>query len=152
MEKLYYTNEDYQIDTNVFKDIIKNIENPHLVSLYRGSLPLGVKLSNALDLPLSIVDFQTRDGDTNKPKEPKLIKNASIQVNQTLVVLDDILDLGVTMRQARKMLEDDFPYNKIEGLTLFVNDFNQHLHQDLKWVKSLNESKGRWVVFEDWES
>ncbi len=148
MEKLYYTNEDYNIDIKMITNIIKNVDNPHLISLYRGSLPMGVKLSNILDLPLSIIDFQTRDGNS---KVPKLIKNSDMIVGQTLILLDDILDSGITMRETRKALEVNFPHNKFIGITLFQNDFNQHLHKDMNWVISLNASKGRWVVFEDWE-
>ncbi len=51
--------------------ITQNLEHgkqPHIVSLYRGSLPLGVQLSNQLQAPLSIIDYQTRDGKSKKPK------------------------------------------------------------------------------------
>ena len=150
-KKYYYTHEMYEEDINKIKEIISDkakYASVHLVSLYRGSLPMGVRLSNELNLPLSIIDYQTRDGDS---KEPFLIKNAGIVRSDVLYVLDDIYDLGYTMNKAREYLMEIFPYNKIEGITLVRNKANERLHTNCSWVQSLRSSNGEWVVFEDWE-
>lgn len=151
VEKYYYTHEMYEEDISKIKDIIGDktkYASVHLVSLYRGSLPMGVRLSNELDLPLSIIDYQTRDGES---KEPVLIKNAGILRSDVLYVLDDIYDLGLTMNKAREYLMELFPFNRIEGITLVRNKANEHLHKDCAWVQSLRTTNGEWVVFEDWE-
>jgi len=147
-EKLHVSWEDYGDDVDALVKIISKIKNPHLVTLYRGGLPLGTHLSNILDLPLSIVDFQSYDGDS---KEPVLIKNAGISVDQTLVIVDDIYDVGTTMNRTKSMLWKMFPHIKLVGWTLYVNSYNSHLHEkyDQK-CNSLHDSKGLWVEF-PWE-
>ncbi len=138
--KQLYSHSDYQRDTQEIVKILKN-RDVHLVSLYRGSLPLGVKLSNILKLPLSIIDFQSYDGNSNKPS---LIKNAGIKQNQTIVILDDIYDTGNTLEKTRSYFLKYYP-NKIEGVVLMNNKNTP------SWITSLGQSNGNWIVFEDWE-
>jgi len=148
MDKLIYTWEDYTADMKIIQKKIEGIESPHLVSLYRGSLPMGVHLSNVMNLPLSIVDLQTRDGDGSGPK---LIKNAGINATCTLVILDDIYDKGLTMNKTREMFHQERQYAKIVGITLHSNSEMAHLHKNYDdWVHSLNDSKGKWVSY-PWE-
>jgi len=148
MDKLIYTWEDYTADMKIIQKKIETIDRPHLVSLYRGSLPMGVHLSNVMKLPLSIIDLQTRDGNGG---DPKIIKNAGIDATCTLVILDDIYDKGLTMNKAKEMLHRERPYAKIVGITLHNNSEMAHLHKRYdNWVFSLNDSKGKWVSY-PWE-
>ena len=137
----------YEEDIKRIVDLLKN-EKVHLVALYRGSLPLGVRLSNELNAPLSIVDYQTRDGDS---KKPVLIKNAGISSIDTLYIVDDIYDTGLTMNKTKEFLEQEFPNNKVKCLVLYKNLKNSHLHKNYPDVYSLRESNNEWIVFEDWE-
>ena len=62
-EKTYYTWSDYAKDMRA-TDWIKC---DHVVAVYRGSLGMACHISNMKDIPMSIVGFQTRDGDDKKP-------------------------------------------------------------------------------------
>ena len=150
METLEYTWEEYTNDIKIISEMISKIPNPHLLCLYRGSLPMGTHLSNKLSLPLSIVDFQTRDGDTNIT-EPKLIKNAGICATDTLVIIDDIFDKGLTIAKTREFLYKKFPHIRLKQITLFRNSHMIHLHDNYNFdVKFINESRGQWIEF-PWE-
>ena len=148
--KQLYSHSDYQRDTQEIVKILKN-RDVHLVSLYRGSLPLGVKLSNILKLPLSIIDFQSYDGNSNKPS---LIKNAGIKQNQTIVILDDIYDTGETidgvlhaLNASAALFEEDCKF--IPAVT-----FTQHKKKDMNLsgilfgsrIKQI-DGKRPWLVF-----
>ena len=143
MEKLQVTWEEFDDDVSFLKKEILKIDNPHLVTLVRGGLPLGVSLSNKLGLPLSLIDFQTRDGKYGvRPKAPRLIKNDGYYINQTFVLIDDIFDLGLTLAKSVDLLRDTFPNCKIKIFTLYQNDLNQHLHKNYPFeVTSLHNSK-----------
>ena len=62
-ENYNYYYDQYYNDVVTLKERYDKIPEPHIVSIYRGSLPLGVHLSNALNCPLSIVKYQSRDGE-----------------------------------------------------------------------------------------
>lgn len=144
-EKIFYTSEDYDSDVNIILERLAKETNIHLVSLYRGSLPLGVRLSNITSAPLSVVQFQTRDGND---LEPKMVIDKEIKQDESIVILDDILDSGLTLQKTYEFLSKSYPKNKIIGFTLFLN-LENNVHLD--WCTSLNFSDGEWVVFEPWE-
>ncbi len=150
MKKTIYTSQEYKADISIIVDMIKQFKNPHLVSLYRGALPMGVLLSNIMDLPLSIIDYQTRDTQT---LEPKLIKDAGIvnSTNDTIIILDDIIDSYRTLKAAKNYMNSLFPDSDIVGITLHKNTKNEMMHANSEWVRSLNNTNGDWVVYEQWE-
>ena len=139
--KTYFDWDDYE----VFVDIIyKNLKDKkvHLVAIYRGGLVLGTHLSNKLNAPLSIIDFQSYDGKT---KEPIFIKNAGIE-DEEIVIVDDILDTGNTMIKTKQFLENLQNHNKISGYVLYRSDKTNEVDFEVKHV-TISDS---WVVF-PWE-
>lgn len=145
-EKLHYTWEDYEITVSHIVDLIRaKYKNPHLISIYRGSLGLGSHLSNILGAPLSIVKFQTRD---NTDKEVQWLHNDNICVSQDIIVLDDIFDTGLTMNKVREFLWKEMPHGRVSGICLHQNG---HIQQATpEWVSSFSDSLGRWVEY-PWE-
>ena len=126
---------------DIINENITGVQKPHIISLYRGSLPLGVKLSNQLNAPLSIVDYQSYDG---KSKKPELIKNAGITAEDLLVIIDDICDKGETLKVAEEYIKAWFPYNKI--LIYTVVGSKEHPE---RYNYSI-EHNSQWIVF-PWE-
>jgi len=148
--KFFVSYDNYLKKVNQIADELKKeIRDVHLIALYRGGLPIGVHLSNKLNVPLSIIDFQTRDvvGFT-KYNEPQLIKNAGIKSNELLVIVDDIYDTGLTLENVRDFLFEEFPNNPVIGYALYRNEKNQKF--DLPWVKTFADNGDKWVVF-PWE-
>lgn len=121
-----------------------NSNNTHIVTLYRGGLPLGVSLSNKLKVPLSILDYQRLDGVDKESQEVSFIKNANIKEDCTILLVDDIADEGITIRKSIEFLNEHFPKNKIIVYTLIGN--KKH---NKDWKYSI-ENNGNWQVF-PWE-
>ncbi len=139
-----YYYDEYYYDVATLAQRYKKITYPHIISIYRGSLPLGVHLSNILKCPLSIVKYQSRDGQdskaewllnlTNERKNPKFFPH--------LIVVDDIYDTGKTFRAVKALPE--FHNNPDYSLmALFGNDNDDGVHY-------LHEQLYRWIVF-PWE-
>jgi len=140
--KVNYT--DYQ---EIMNEVIDYLDNPyhdyHIISVFRGSLPIGTEISNRLDLPLSIVKMQTRNGDD---KIPELIYNDGIVSNQTLILVDDIYDSGLTIDKIISYLKVVFPNNKIQSLCLYENNTIKKPNH----VITFRKTDGKWVIF-PWE-
>jgi len=144
-EKLYYSWEDFEVDVQHINQILKEIKNPCIVTLYRGGLPLGVTLSNQNNLPLSIIDFQSRDGDT---KEAKFIKKTGINKDSCIVLVDDIYDSGLSVIKAKELIQKEHPENEFKVIVLHHNQHASHLPD---YVTALEKSNGLWVVY-PWEA
>ena len=144
MSNYNYYYDEYYYDVATLAQRYKKITYPHIISVYRGSLPLGVHLSNILKCPLSIVKYQSRDGKdsqaewllnlTNERKNPKFFPH--------LIVVDDIYDTGETFRAVKALPEfQDNPDYSL--MALFGNDNDDDVHY-------LHEQMYRWIVF-PWE-
>ena len=86
-----------QVITNFYTGTGKKV----IVGLSRGGLPLAVKLSNVMGIPMIPLVWQTRDGKT---KDVDTLKNigSNYSMNEVLFV-DDICDSGLTIEQIRKV-------------------------------------------------
>ena len=137
-DKIYYDWIDYAHDIKEIKDLEFN----HVVGIYRGSLGMATHVSNVFDVPMSIVGFQTRDGED---KEPYMIyRKGGLKSNTTnILVVDDIYDTGFTMNRVIKFLSHP-SINKIQGFCLFGKENKLN-------VSYANEHDGSWIVF-PWET
>jgi hypoxanthine phosphoribosyltransferase len=146
-DKYNYFYDEYYNDIATIYDKYKKIPNPHVVSIYRGSLPIGVHLSNALKCPMSIVKYQSRDGEDKKAEwilnlthDEKIRPTARFFPH--LIVVDDIYDTGKTFRAVLELPE-------------FENNINYHCialygNKNDDKVNYLHEQLYRWIVF-PWE-
>lgn len=146
-EKVYFTGDDFEVAVqDIVNTINKDNNSKHIVTLYRGGLPLGVRLSNQCNLPLTVLDYQRLDGKGANLKEVSIMKNADISSSETLYLVDDIADEGITLRDSIAYLNEHFPNNKLVVYTIFGNN-KKH---DPKW-KYTYEHKGDWICFGPWE-
>ena len=139
-EKYIYSFEEYNADIKSLQLELSNIENLHLVSVYRGSIPIVVHLSNLLNCEMSIVKFQNQNG---VPVAPVFLTN-TIKDKDRLVVIEDIYDSGRTIKLVQQLINFDYKNHSVSYYSLFgrMNDVG---------VKYLKESNGKWIVF-PWES
>lgn len=136
--KYNYLYEDYISDIGSIYEKNKELVNPHIVGIYRGSLPIAVHLSNLFKCPMSIIKFQAIDGND---KEPVFLFD-NIKDDSDLIIVDDIYDSGTTMRIIKPLL-DNKQSNSIKYMTLFG-----YINPDD--VEYIHENIGKWVVF-PWE-
>jgi hypoxanthine phosphoribosyltransferase len=112
-----------------------------IVGLTRGGLPLAVKLSNELDIPMEALTWQTRDGELTQDLRKIQLLNRTHRRHEILFV-DDICDTGVTIKQ----IDHFFPGAMFT--TLIDKIPNQQLVDYTPSTKF--ECENKWVVF-PWE-
>ncbi len=145
--KYNYYYDEYYNDMATIYDRYANRVNPHVVGVYRGSLPIATHLSNVLECPMSIIKFQSYDGNDKKAEwllnltEDKSIRDKP-QFFPYLIVIDDIYDTGTTFRAIKELPE--FQNNPDYSLTALFGNENPDK------VFYLNEQLYRWIVF-PWE-
>ena len=149
--KIYYTWSDYSSDIDYITKILNEDKNviPYFVSIYRGSIPMGVHLSNIYNTPLSIIKFQTRDG--KKDNVPYWLINElpeTLGENEYIIVLDDIYDTGATLNAVKTLLSESIDSSKVDYLTIHSN-MNAVKETDLNPI-SLRATNGEWIVY-PWE-
>jgi len=138
--KLYYDWNDHNSDIEQITHMDFNYK--HIISIYRGSLVIGTHLSNIDNIPLSIIQFQTRDGND---KKPKFLLNLLPQDKEVdVLVIDDIVDSGKTMNVIKEFLIDLYPKCNFRFQTIFGN---KGKNNDVEYLR---EQYGKWVVF-PWE-
>ena len=91
------------IDWQEFDDLVdKIVENYRqhdiklIVGISRGGLPLAVKLSNILKVPMECLSWQTRDGDVQDVSH--LTKLDIRYQTEDVLFVDDICDSGHTIQ------------------------------------------------------
>jgi hypoxanthine phosphoribosyltransferase len=146
--KLYYQWKDYD------KDIkgVDWLEFDHVIGIYRGSLGMATHISNIRNIPMSIVGFQTRDGED---KSPYWIHNTTQKNNQSyaegskILIVDDIYDTGTTMKKVIEFVKKErtkpSPMPQIMTYCLFGKDAPEGTN-----LVYSNLHDGSWVVF-PWE-
>jgi hypoxanthine phosphoribosyltransferase len=146
MNKYNYYYDEYCKDVNEIYERYKDVPNPHIVGVYRGSLPIAVHLSNLLKCPMSIIKFQHMDGDDNKAEWLlNLTEDVSIRPEGTkqffprLIVVDDVYDTGKTFRAIKELPE--FQNNPDYTLTALFGNKNED------GVGYLHEQLYRWIVY-----
>ena len=149
MNKYNYYYDQYYKDIT---DIVERHEatpNLHVVGVYRGSLPIATHLSNALECPMSIIKFQSRDGSDDKAEwmlnltdDVSVRPEKSKQFFPTILVVDDVYDTGKTFRAIKELPE--FKQNPdYHCIALFGNENNDG-------VNYIHEQLYRWIVY-PWE-
>ena len=150
VNKIYHSWDNYSDDIIDICDYIdKKDIKPYFVSIYRGSIPMGVHLSNIYNTPLSIINYQTRSGKTDTPHWLINLLPDTIDSDYTIIVLDDIYDTGATLNSVKTLLKD----YKVDVLytTIYDNLSAEKVAdvEDLN-IMSLRRSTGEWIVF-PWE-
>tara|TARA_R110002020_G_scaffold240680_1_gene453736 strand:- start:162 stop:572 length:411 start_codon:yes stop_codon:yes gene_type:complete len=70
-----------------------------LVGIQRGGLPLAVKLSNLMDIPMEVLNYQTRDGVTDIGyMDDQILTFGDLS---TTLFVDDICDSGRTIKDIK---------------------------------------------------
>lgn len=94
------TQMSWEVFDMLAEQIIENYKDKGIkkvVGLTRGGLPLAVKISNELGIPMETLLWQTRDGQTQDVKHLQKL-NRSYRRHEILFV-DDICDSGLTIKQ-----------------------------------------------------
>lgn len=123
-KKLFTSWVDFENDIDLFKKFIKEHkfdENSIILALKRGGFTTSCTLSNRLNIPLSVVSYQTRDGNNALPK---FLESEMITSDMKIIIPDDIYDSGKTIETIVEYLTSVYriPIENIMGLFHYYSD------------------------------
>ena len=120
-----------------------------VIALSRGGLDMGVKFSNYFnDIPLEPLVWQTRDGD-DSDKE-RLIDLMSKYQHKDILIVDDILDTGTTLKQIADTIKDSNCFGIIDYAVAIENqDVDFEISYSSRTISRLEQEQ--WFVF-PWEN
>ena len=120
--------------------VLNGCENAHIITLFRGGLPLSTMISNRYKIPLSILDYQSYDGTS---ENVTMIKDSGIKENDIIYLIDDIADTGNSIKKALDFLNDKYPSCTVIVYTIVGKSTNPSTWKyDIEFIN--------WVVF-PWE-
>lgn len=122
------------------KIIKKKLVFDRIVCISRGGLVIARIFSDFLNLPISnftIVSYTS----VAKTGKPKIVEKLGIKIkNERILLVDEIVDRGTTLKKALDYLFKASP-RKVTSLALFIKPWSRP-RPDL-WQKKT----GRWVIF-----
>ena len=119
MEKLYYSYELFVKDTQVLVDKCRDFEPEILLAVARGGLTLSHLMAQAMDMRnLYTLNSIHYEGEL-KLDTFNIFNIPDVSHAKKVLIVDDIVDSGETMRQILKVLSEKFPNVEFKLATLF---------------------------------
>ena len=119
MEKLYYSYELFVKDTQVLVDKCRDFEPEILLAVARGGLTLSHLMAQAVDMRnLYTLNSIHYEGEL-KLDTFNIFNIPDVSHAKKVLIVDDIVDSGETMREILKVLSEKFPNVEFKLATLF---------------------------------
>ncbi|MBU0925455.1 phosphoribosyltransferase [bacterium] len=119
MEKLYYSYELFKKDTQVLVDKCRDFEPEILLAVARGGLTLAHLMAQAMDMRnLYTLNSIHYEGEL-KLDTFNIFNIPDVSHAKRVLIVDDIVDSGETMREILKVLNERFPNVEFKLATLF---------------------------------
>jgi len=148
MEHIVYTQTQFDHDIQFLIKQLSDAEfKPDLiVGLMRGGVIPAIHLSHILDCPVKAIEWSTRDSKITDKKQLDKIAVMAEQGSKVLIV-DDIVDSGKTMREIKERMFDT--RDNVKYAALWFNP-SQNTTVDFLCWKVDRAIDDRWVIF-PWE-
>lgn len=107
-----------------------------MVSILKGSVIVMADLMRAVDLPLEIdfMNVSSYGAGTETKGAVKILKDLDVDIrNKHVLIVEDILDSGVTLHNLMKLLNQRQPAS-IEICTLFSKPSRRQVDVDVKYM------------------
>ena len=122
MEKLYYSYELFVKDTQVLVDKCRDFEPEILLAVARGGLTLSHLMAQAMDMRnLYTLNSIHYEGEL-KLDTFNIFNIPDVSHAKKVLIVDDIVDSGETMREILKVLSEKFPNVEFKLATLFYKN------------------------------
>ena len=119
MEKYYYSYEEFKNDTQVLVDKCRAYEPDVLLAVARGGLTLSHLMAQAMDMRnLYSLNSIHYEGDL-KLDTFNIFNIPDMSHAKKVLIIDDIVDSGETMREIIKVLNKKFPNVEFKLATIF---------------------------------
>lgn len=138
---------DYDDVLTMCKHLAYHLETRHvdlIVGIKRGGVVPALHLSHALEKPMEVITWQTRDNDIKEHNE--VIKQAVLE-GKHVVFVDDINDTGMSAGQIITAYGYDVVENPNITFAVMVEKVSSSRVVD---VSALRIDDPRWVIF-PWE-
>jgi len=144
VEKLFYSWQEYDKDILLLNSRIhvSSWFPEYIVGIKRGGLIPAVSLSHLFKIPMNVINFQSRDGDSCE-----LGGLLELSKDSRILLVDDICDTGETFRAIKKEIKQN--YLNIKFCSLFYN-IRQNITVDYFARRIDREKDTSWIVF-PWE-
>ena len=141
MEKYYYGYEEFAKDTQTLVNKCRDYEPEILLGVARGGLTLSHLMGQALNMrnvyTLNSIHYEGQI----KLDTFNIFNIPDVSHAKKVLILDDIVDSGETMREILKVLREKFPSTEFKLATIFYKK-TACLEADY----SVKEAKG-WIDF-----
>ncbi len=122
MEKLYYSYELFKNDTQILVDKCRDFEPEILLAVARGGLTLSHLMAQALNMRnLFTLNSIHYEGEL-KLDTFNIFNIPDVSHAKRVLIVDDIVDSGETMREILKVLNNKFPNVEFKLATLFYKN------------------------------
>jgi xanthine phosphoribosyltransferase len=119
LEKLYYSYELFVKDTQVLVDKCREFEPEILLAVARGGLTLSHLMAQAMDMRnLYTLNSIHYEGEL-KLDTFNIFNIPDVSHAKRVLIVDDIVDSGETMREILNVLNEKFPKVEFKLATLF---------------------------------
>jgi xanthine phosphoribosyltransferase len=119
LEKLYYSYELFKEDTQKLVDKCRDFEPEILLAVARGGLTLSHLMAQALNMRnLYTLNSIHYEGEL-KLDTFNIFNIPDVSHAKKVLIVDDIVDSGETMREILKVLREKFPTVEFKLATLF---------------------------------
>lgn len=110
-------------------------KNPLFLVILNGAFVFAADLYRELNIAsqISFVKFSSYSQMSSTGKVKELIGLNDIVLNRNLIIVEDIIDSGLTLRHARNVL-NDLGASSIEIATLFLKPESFHKDFEIKYV------------------
>ncbi len=119
MEKYYYGYDEFLKDSLNLSAQLKEYNPDTLLAIARGGLTLGHFLASALDTRRLFTINSIHYEETKKLDTFDIFNIPDLSDAKKVVLIDDIVDSGETMREIKKLLEQKFPSCEFKIATIF---------------------------------
>ncbi len=141
-ENIFYSWQDIDDAVNLIVSSLESIPDL-IVGIARGGLVPAVMFSHALNKPLEVLYWSTRD--FQKQKVDLLIELA--QSNQDVLLVDDFVDSGKTLVQIKDAISEHCPNLNYKIATLIYNVGQQLIIPDYYCDFIDRRVDQRWITF-----
>ena len=122
MEKLYYSYDLFKKDAQILVDKCRDFNPEVLLAVARGGLTLSHLMAQALDMRnLYTLNSIHYEGEL-KLETFNIFNIPDLSSAKKVLIVDDIVDSGETMREILKVLKEKFPKVEFKLATLFYKN------------------------------
>jgi xanthine phosphoribosyltransferase len=122
LEKFYYSYDLFKNDTQILVNKCRNFEPEILLAVARGGLTLSHLMAQAMNIKnLYSLNSIHYDGEV-KLDTFNIFNIPDISHAKKVLIIDDIVDSGETMREIFKILKERFPNIEFKLATLFYKN------------------------------